>query len=135
MKSILSRLAATTTVAAAVPLMAMVSAPANAATVSTAAGPTMSRPLHCYAWVSNSRPKNHTDVSVMVATEAYARITTIAHFSGKNSMRTGKADRKGDATITYYINSAKPGYKVVVSVMATSGHRFGSCWTSFTPRR
>lgn len=104
---------------------------ASAAPVTHAA----SEALACHASVSNSRPRDYTDIYVKVATADGARITTVAHYKTKSTTHTGTANSKGDASIKYDISGATPGYRVVVSVKATSGKRSGSCSTSFTPYR
>src|SRR5450756_3126436 len=74
-------------------------------------------------------------VYVNVHTVGYASVTTIAHYKTTNHKKSGKAGKKGDASIGYYISRATPGYRVVVSVRVVSGKRSGSCSTWFIPRR
>ena len=102
-------------------------APASAAPAST--------PLSCHASMSNNHPRDYTTTHVQVHTAAYASVTTIAHYKTTNHKKTGKAGVHGNASISYYISGAKPGYRVVVSVRVVRGNRSGSCSTWFTPHR
>jgi hypothetical protein len=104
-----------------------VASPAVAAPASTA--------LPCHASMSNNRPRDYTTTYVLVHTTGYASVTTVAHYRTTNHKKTGTAGRRGNASIGYYISGATPGYKVVVSVRVVSGHRSGSCSTSFIPHR
>lgn len=106
---------------------------ANAATISVTAA--ASKPLPCHASMNNAKPRDYTDVDVNVVTASAARITTVAHYKTTKTTHTGTANRKGDASIRYYISGATPNFKVVVSVKVTSGNRTGSCSTSFVPHR
>jgi hypothetical protein len=119
--------------AAAALLTAAVVPAASAAT--TSATSAASKPLPCHASMSNAKPSDYTDVYVNVATAAAAKITTVAHYKTTKTTHTGTANRKGDASIRYYISGATPSYKVVVSVKVASGKHTGSCSTSFVPHR
>ena len=68
-------------------------------------------------------------------TAARARVTTVAHYRTTNAKHHGTTGGKGNATISYYISGATPGYTVKVSVSVVKGSRSGSCSTSFTPHR
>jgi hypothetical protein len=89
--------------------------------------------LPCSASMSNSHPKQYTTVKVNVHTAAFAGVTTVAHYRTTNTKHHGTAGRRGNASISYYISGATPGYKVNVSVSVVKGARHGSCSTSFTP--
>jgi hypothetical protein len=119
--------AALLTAGAALPAVAAPAAAAPASPASTA--------LPCHAWMSNNRPRDYTTIYVKVHTTGYAAVTTIAHYRTTNHKKTGTAGKRGNASIGYYISGATPGYKVVVSVRVVSGHRSGSCSTSFIPHR
>ena len=114
-------------VAVAALLTAGAAAPALASPAST--------PLPCHASMSNNHPRDYTTTHVQVHTAAYASVTTIAHYKTTNHKKTGKAGVRGNASISYYISGAKPGYRVVVSVRVVRGNRSGSCSTWFTPHR
>ena len=126
MKRIITVLAG---VATAGVLLAPVSASAAPVT------PSAARPLPCHASVSNSHPKDYTNVYVSVTTTASSSVTTVAHYRTTSTRHTAKANSHGKASIRYYISRATPGYKVVVSVRVTLGSRAGSCSTSFTPKK
>ncbi len=106
--------------------------PATAA-VATTAVPAAA--LRCHASMTNSRPKDYTTIHVNVGTIRYADVTTVAHYKTVNTKHTGKANAEGNAKIGYYISGATPGYRVNVSVTATSGRSRGTCSTSFIPHR
>jgi len=97
--------------------------------------PSAVKPLPCHASVSNSQPRDYTDVYVSVTTTASASVTTVAHYRTTSTKHTAKANSHGKASIKYYISRATPGYKVVVSVRVTLGSRAGNCSTSFTPKK
>jgi hypothetical protein len=92
-------------------------------------------PLPCRASVSNSNPKDYSDVYVNVSTTARSSVTTTAHYKTTSTRHTATANSHGTASIRYSISRATPGYKVVVSVQVKLGSRSGSCSTSFTPHR
>ena len=117
--------------AAAAALLTVAVVPAANASVTAAA----SKPLPCHASMNNAKPRDYTDVDVNVVTASADRITTVAHYKTTKTTHTGTANRKGDASIRYYISGATPDFKVVVSVRVTSGNRTGSCSTSFVPHR
>jgi hypothetical protein len=85
--------------------------------------------------MSNNHPADYTWTDVRVHTVEYAKVTTVAHYKTVNRKHTGKANKKGNATIPYYISGATPGYRVNVSVSVVSGKQSGSCSTWFTPHR
>ena len=85
--------------------------------------------------MSNSRPADYTTTDVRVQTVGYAEVTAVAHYKTVNRKHSHQANRKGAATIWYYISGATPGYRVVVDVSVRSGRRTGFCWTSFIPHR
>ena len=108
---------------------------AVAALLTAGAAVPASTPLSCHASMSNNHPRDYTTTHVQVHTAAYASVTTIAHYKTTNHKKTGKAGVHGNASISYYISGAKPGYRVVVSVRVVRGNRSGSCSTWFTPHR
>jgi|SRR5450756_1173316 len=114
--------------------MALFAAFPSASASAAGAAPAVT-PLPCHASMSNSHPRDYTTVYVNVHTVGYASVTTIAHYKTTNHKKSGKAGKKGDASIGYYISRATPGYRVVVSVRVVSGKRSGSCSTWFIPRR
>jgi hypothetical protein len=83
--------------------------------------------------MSNSHPADYTTTDVRVRTGDRARVVTVAHYRTTNHKKVTHANGSGHATVAYYISGATPGYRVVVSVTVTRGHRSGSCSTSFTP--
>jgi hypothetical protein len=117
--------------AATLALFAAIPAWAASAVVASPA----SRSLPCRAWMSNSHPSDYTTTYVKVHTVGYAAVTTVAHYRTTDHKKTGRAGKKGNASIGYYISGATPGYKVVVSVRVVSGKRSGSCSTWFIPNR
>jgi hypothetical protein len=119
------RILVTATAAGAITAMALTGGVAMAAP--------QAKPLPCSAHMSNSHPADYTTVDVLVHTAAHAHVTTVAHYKTTNTKHHGKAGRKGNDTIPYYISGATPGYKVKVSVSVVKGARTGSCSTSFTP--
>jgi len=101
----------------------------------SASATTALAPLPCHASMSNSHPKDYTTTNVLVRTASYAKVKTVAHYRTTNTPHSGKANRRGRASIPYHISRATPGYKVKVSVHVTKGNRTGNCSTSFTPHR
>jgi hypothetical protein len=114
--------------------VALFAAIPSATAAAAGAAPTATR-LPCHASMSNSRPFDYTTTYVKVHTVGYASVTTIAHYKTTNHKKSGKAGKKGNASIGYYISRATPGYKVVVSVRVVSGKRSGTCSTWFIPKR
>lgn len=92
------------------------------------------KPLTCKARVSDSTPKQYTNVNVTVNTgQANAAVKTVAHYKTTDTTKSGKSGKKGFAVLTYYISGATAGYKVVVNVTVSNGSATRSCATSFTP--
>jgi hypothetical protein len=119
--------------AAPVTALLAVATPAVSASAAPAAAHTTKVP--CRAWMSNSKPKDYTKVTVWVVTSAHAAVATVAHYRTTQTKHSGWANAKGDAGIAYYISGATPGYRVKVSVSVASGRHVGGCSTSFTPHR
>jgi hypothetical protein len=117
--------------AASIALFAVI--PAGTASAAVAAPASTSLP--CHASMSNSHPSDYTTTYVKVHTAGYASVTTVAHYRTTSHKKTGKAGKKGNASIGYYISRATPGYRVNVSVRVTRGKQSGSCSTWFTPHR
>ena len=107
----------------------------SALTASAAVAAPASTPLPCHAGMSNNHPRDYTTTYVQVHTAGYASVTTIAHYKTTNHKKSGKAGKKGNASIGYYISGATPGYRVLVSVRVIDGNRSGSCSTWFIPHR
>jgi hypothetical protein len=91
--------------------------------------------LTCRASVSDSTPKQYTDVFVKVKTAPHAGVKTVAHYKTTKNTKNGKANSNGKASIKYYISGATPGYKVKVSVTVTKNGKSRSCSTAFTPHK
>lgn len=106
----------------------LVAVPAVASSPASAAGS-----LTCRASVSDSTPKQYSDVYVRVKTEARAKVRTVAHYKTTDTTHTGKANAKGVAHIKYYISGATAGYRVYVDVTVTKSGHSRSCSTSFVP--
>lgn len=85
--------------------------------------------------MSKAHPADYTTTDVRVDTAAAAHVTTVAHYKTTKTTHHRTAGSKGNATVSYYISGATPGYKVTVSVSVVKGNRTGSCSTSFTPHR
>lgn len=49
--------------------------------------------------------------------------------------RTATTNSRGDAILAYAVGNATPGYRVVVTVTATSGHNHAVTTTYFIPQR
>ena len=96
------------------------------------AAPT-SKPLPCHASMSNAHPADYTTTDVNVKSVADVRITTVAHYRTVNTVHHGRANRRGKASIPYYISGATPGFRVKVDVTVKWPHRTGTCQTSFLP--
>jgi hypothetical protein len=98
--------------------------------------PTSARPtagLSCRASVSNSSPADYTTVTIYVHTAAGASVTTVAHYKTTDHPKSAVANSAGQATVSYYISGATPGYTVVVDVTSAEGGRSAHCATSFVP--
>jgi hypothetical protein len=92
--------------------------------------------LVCRASVSDSSPSQYSNVYVRVGTgRPDATVLTVAHYATTNTVKRGRSNRTGKATVTYYISGATPGRRVVVDVTVTKGRKTRTCSTSFTPHR
>lgn len=120
--SIRLRLAALAAAALFIPLLATAT-PADAAA------------LTCRASMSDSTPKQYSNVYVRVRTNAYAKVRTVAHYKTTNNVKRGTANSAGRASIKYYISGASAGYRVRVNVTVTKNGRSRTCYTSFVPHR
>jgi hypothetical protein len=99
-------------------LVTATSVPAVAASAST--------PLHCHASVSDATPEQYTDVYVHVRTRPHAHVHTVAHYKTTKTPHNASANRRGRATIDYYISDATPGYRVHVDVAVRKHHRIAT---------
>src|SRR5690349_1599536 len=91
--------------------------------------------LHCRAHVSDSTPKDYTDVYVHVRTRPRVHVRTVAHYKTTDTAHRARANRHGRSTIDYYISDATPGYRVRVDVTVRGPRRTAHCSTAFTPHR
>lgn len=91
--------------------------------------------LTCRASMSDSTPKQYSNVYVRVRTAAYAKVRTVARYKTTNTVKRGTANSAGRANIRYYISGATPGYRVRVNVTVTKNGRTSTCTTSFVPHR
>jgi hypothetical protein len=89
----------------------------------------------CHASMSDSTPKDYTNVYVRVSTSSYASVHTVAHYKTTNTAHTVRANSTGHASVKYYISGATPGYRVYVDVTVTKNQHHGYCRTSFVPHR
>ncbi len=114
---------------------ALVLGPALIAPALTAPAQAETSALTCRASMSDSTPKQYSNVYVRVRTAAYARVRTVAHYKTTNTVKRGTANSAGRANIRYYISGATPGYRVRVNVTVTKNGRTRTCTTSFVPHR
>lgn len=102
-----------------------VSAPAGAAT-----------PLKCRASMSDSNPKQYTNVFVQVRTgKPNANVKTVAHYKTTDTVKKRRSNSKARANVKYYISGATPGYRVKVDVTVTKNGKKRTCSTAFTPHK
>ena len=85
--------------------------------------------------MSDSTPKQYSNVYVLVKTKARAYVHTVAHYKTSTTTKNGRANSTGHASLKYYISGATPGYRVHVSVTVTKNGHHGYCSTSFVPHR
>ena len=85
--------------------------------------------------MSDSTPKQYSNVTVRVRTAAYAKVRTVAHYKTTNTTKPRTANSAGRANVGYYISGATPGYRVRVNVTVTKNGRTRTCATSFVPHR
>jgi hypothetical protein len=115
----------------------MIVAPAVSASAATTAAATVGRtpPLRVQAKVSTSRPRDRSIEYIEVTTAKGAKVTAVAHFRNGTETRIATASSRGDAILAYAVGNATPGYRVIVTVTATSGHNHAVTSTYFTPQR
>lgn len=102
----------------------LVSAPADAAA------------LICRASVSDSTPKQYSNVYVRVRTGASgAAVRTVARYKTTDTAKSTRANSRGLAQVKYYISGATGGFRVRVDVTVRKNGRTRTCSTSFTPHR
>jgi hypothetical protein len=90
--------------------------------------------LTCSASMSDSSPTHNETTDVVVRTgTADADVTATAHYSSKNTTKSGEAASSGTAEIPFDISTAKVGFAVEVDVTVTAHGASRSCSTSFTP--
>jgi hypothetical protein len=116
-------------------IAAMLIAPSAPAATTTAATVTRTPPLRVQAKVSSSRPKDRGTEYIEVTTAKGAKVTAVAHFRNGAETRTATANSRGDAILAYAVGNAAPGYRVIVTVTATSGHDHAVTTTYFIPQR
>jgi hypothetical protein len=115
----------------------MIAAPAVSASAATTTVATVTRtpPLRVQAKVSTSRPRDRSIEYIEVNTAKGAKVTAVAHFRNGTETRIATASSRGDAILAYAVGNATPGYRVIVTVTATSGHNHAVTSTYFTPQR
>ena len=91
--------------------------------------------LKCRAHMSDKTPGQYSNVYVLVKTAPRAKVHTVAHYKTSKTPKNGRANRKGRASIKYYISGATPGYRVKVNVTVKKRGHTRHCTTSFTPHR
>lgn len=91
--------------------------------------------LTCRAGMSDSTPKQYTNVDVRVRTTAHAKVKTVAHYRTTNTVKRATANSSGRASLRYYISGVSPGHRVRVDVTVTKNGRSKTCSTSFVPHR
>ena len=116
-------------------MIAAPAASATAATAATAATVTRTPPLRVQAKVSTGRPRDRSIEYIEVTTAKGAKVTAVAHFRNGTETRVATASSRGDAILAYAVGNATPGYRVIVTVPATSGHDHAVTSTYFTPER
>ena len=89
--------------------------------------------LSCHASVSDSSPSDYSTVDIYVRTASGAAVSTVAHYKTTDHPKSAMANSAGNATVSYYISGATPGYTVDVDVTVSAGSRSAHCSTSFTP--
>jgi hypothetical protein len=89
--------------------------------------------LSCRASVSSSSPADYTTVDIDVHTTGGAAVTAVAHYKTADRQKTAVADGAGQATVSYYISGATPGYTVTVDITVSASSQTATCSTSFTP--
>ena|ERR1700761_1377880 len=116
-------------------MIAAPAASAASATAATAATVTRTPPLRVQAKVSTGRPRDRSIEYIEVTTAKGAKVTAVAHFRNGTETRVATASSRGDAILAYAVGNATPGYRVIVTVTATSGHDHAVTSTYFTPER
>jgi hypothetical protein len=91
--------------------------------------------IPCRGTVSNSMPRDFTNVFVRVHTVPFAKVITTAHFERVAIVRSAKAGPRGNASVKYNTGNTRPGFRVLVTIHVVSGPHNGNCATAFTPRR
>lgn len=104
-----------------------------ASTLTLGPGPADAAGLSCHASMSDATPKRYSNVYVRVRTAPAAKVRTVAHYKTTNTAHRKKANRKGRASIKYYISSATAGYRVHVDVTVSKNGHSKHCSTSFVP--
>lgn len=100
--------------------------------LSTTPAQAVSKPLTCRASMSDSTPKQYSNVSVRVKTgKPKAKVRTVAHYKTTKTTRFRKSNSKGLASVPYYISGSTPGFKVVVKVTVSKNGKTKKCQTSF----
>ncbi len=90
--------------------------------------------LACSVKLSTSSPRQYSTIYVSVHTASAAAVTTAAHYKTSTNTKHAKADRSGNAKISYYISGATKHRSVPLTVAVAKGTARGACTTSFTPR-
>lgn len=85
--------------------------------------------------MSIAKPEQYSTTVVRVKTAKKATVKTVAHYRTTKTTKWRKANNAGRANASYYIASARPGYKVRVTVTVKKSGKTRTCSTSFTPKR
>lgn len=91
--------------------------------------------VKCRAHMSDRTPSQYSNVYVKVKTAKRAKVRTVAHYKTTKTTKHRRANRKGRASIKYYISGATPGRKVRVTVTVKKRGHTKHCSTSFKPHR
>src|SRR6478609_90096 len=106
----------------------------GAAALMAAPGADAAAKLACSVKLSTYSPRQYSTISVSVHTAASAAVTTAAHYKSTTNTKHAKADRSGNAKISYYISGATKHRPVPLTVAVAKGTARGACSTSFTPQ-
>ena len=106
----------------------------GAAALAAPAADAATNRLACSVKLSTSSPRQYSTIYVSVHTAAAAAVTTAAHYKTSTNTKHAKADRSGNAKISYYISGATKHRAAPLTVAVAKGTARGTCATSSTPR-
>jgi hypothetical protein len=93
------------------------------------------RPLSCHASMRVPQPAVASHDVIRTRTASRAEVSVAARYPGFTMTGKGRAPASGRVDFRFRVNDFRVGRRVRIRVRVARGDRFGSCSTSYSPRK